>query len=132
MIHPQQLAPYVDDAVLESVLFDGPSTVLSVSQQRSFTGKLRRAIEARDRRCQHPSGCDVPARDCDVDHIVPHSQGGPTSQFNGRLQCRTHNRNANKHDHGATGAPDRWVHRVDTFRARIRWRLRREIEHANP
>ena len=126
VVHPDDLADWVDDALLETVLFDGPTTVLSVSQQRSFTGVLRRAVEARDRHCTHPSGCDVPAPDCDVDHIVPHSTGGPTSQFNGRLQCRTHNRNANKHDHGATPAPDRRVHRLDTFRARIRWQLLRQ------
>lgn len=50
---------------------------------RRFTGALRRAVEVRDRHCQHPSGCDVPVTDCDVDHRQPSSQGGITSQDNG-------------------------------------------------
>ena len=94
----------------EVVLFDGPSTVVSVSNKRLFTGALRRAIEVRDRHCQHPSGCDEPADRCDVDHIVPASRGGPTSQGNGRLECKVHNRNPVKHDHGALPRPDRHHH----------------------
>jgi HNH endonuclease len=66
--------------------------VISVSHKRTFTGALRRAIEVRDRHCQHPSGCDEPADRCDVDHIQPHSHGGETSQHNGRLSCWPHNR----------------------------------------
>jgi hypothetical protein len=83
---------------MEVVLFDGPATVLSVSRRRSFTGALRRAIEVRDRHCQHPAGCDVPVDRCDVDHVVPWIAGGRTDQFNGRLECRAHNRHADLHD----------------------------------
>lgn len=125
VITPAHLTPFLDDAMLEIVLFDGPTTVISVSKQRSFTGALRRAIEARDRYCQHPSGCDVSADLCDVDHIVPFSQGGPTAQWNGRLECPTHNRNSDKHDHGAIPFPPREVTRDDERNARRRWRLRR-------
>jgi hypothetical protein len=102
VITPGQLVPHLTTAHLETVLFDGPTTVISVSKRRTFTGALRRAIQVRDRHCQHPSGCDVPAEDCDVDHTVPYTAGGPTSQFNARLQCPPQNRNADKHDHGAT------------------------------
>ena len=126
VITPAHLAPFLTDAMLETVLFDGPSTVVSVSRRRTFTGALRRAIEVRDRHCQHPSGCDVPADRCDVDHIVPAARGGPTSQANGRLQCATHNRNAAKHDHGAQPRPDRTVTVLDEIRATIRWRMRHE------
>uniref|UniRef100_A0A6J7PTQ1 Unannotated protein n=2 Tax=freshwater metagenome TaxID=449393 RepID=A0A6J7PTQ1_9ZZZZ len=132
VVAPGDLAGWIDDAVIESVLFDGPSTVLSVSQQRSFTGKLRRAIEARDRRCQHPAGCAVPAPKCDIDHITPWSQGGTTSQFNGRVECTSHNRHRNKHDHGATPFREQRVDRLETFRARIRWALLRHHERADP
>jgi hypothetical protein len=132
VLHPNQLADHLNSAVYESILFDGPSTVLSVSQQRSFTGTLRRAIEARDRHCQHPTGCDIPAPKCDIDHVVPHTQGGATTQFNGRLQCPTHNRNHTKHDHGAEPLPEHWVHRVHTFRARLRWQALRHWEREPP
>ncbi|MET0324040.1 MAG: HNH endonuclease signature motif containing protein, partial [Ilumatobacteraceae bacterium] len=72
-------------------------------------------------RCQHPSGCDTPVTDCDVDHIVPHGAGGKTTQFNGRLECRPHNRDTTKHDHGATPHPERPVTVLDEIRARLRW-----------
>ena len=53
--------PHLGVAEVETILFDGPFTVIAASTARSFTGRLRRAIEVRDRHCQHPSGCDVPA-----------------------------------------------------------------------
>jgi len=124
VIAPGALVPWLGTADLETVLFDGPSTVLSVSSRRSFTGALRRAIEVRDRHCQHPSGCEVPADQCDVDHVVPFAQGGSTDQFNGRLQCPTHNRRSDLHDHGARPLPVRTVARIDALRTRIRWRIR--------
>lgn len=132
IITPAHLAPFLTDAMLETVLFDGPTTVISVSKQRSFTGALRRAIEVRDRHCQHPAGCDVPADQCDADHIIPYAQGGPTAQHNGRLQCPTHNRNRRKHDHGASPLPERTVTRTDEALARWRWRLRRRFPHGIP
>lgn len=124
VVTAQHLLPYVDTALLEAILFDGPTTLVSVSRKRSFTGALRRAIEARDRHCQHPAGCDEPAVNCDVDHIEPHARGGLTSQSNGRLECRPHNRNAQRHDHETSPPPERTVTRLDEIRARIRWRMR--------
>lgn len=131
VVTPGQLARWTDDADLETVLFDGPSTVISVSHRRSFTGALRRAIEVRDRRCRHISGCDVPADQCDVDHIVPHAAHGPTSQFNGRLECQPHNRDSDRHDHGATPRPARSIDRLDELRCRLRWRYLREESDAD-
>jgi hypothetical protein len=81
----------LDDALIERVVFDGPSRVIDVGQARCFTGALRRAIEVRDRECQSP-GCHVPYPHCEVDHTRPYSQGGPTTQDNGRLRCGHHNR----------------------------------------
>ncbi len=70
---------------------------------RCFTGATRRAIEVRDRECCHPS-CHVPAAWCQVDHIRPFAEGGPTTQENGRLLCGTHNRMRN---HGSQRPPPR-------------------------
>jgi hypothetical protein len=126
VIAPDLLVPYLGVAEMETILFDGPFTVIAASAARSFTGRLRRVIEVRDRHCQHPSGCDVPAADCDVDHIVPVKQFGETSQFNGRLECRPHNRDATKHDHGAHPYPPRPVTVLDAIRARLRWRYLHE------
>lgn len=121
-----QLVRWAGEADLETVLFDGPSTVISVSHRRRFTGALRRAVEVRDRRCQHTSGCDVSADQCDVDHIVPHAANGPTSQFNGKLECWPHNRDSDRHDHGGTPRPSRPIDRLDEIRCRLRWRLLRD------
>ena len=88
IIAPGQLVPHLDSALLETVLFADPLTAVGVSPQRTFNGRLRRAVEVRQRHCEHPSGCDEPMSRCDVDHITPHSHGGITSQFNGRLECR--------------------------------------------
>jgi len=35
---------------------------------------------------------DVPAADCDIDHVEPWAAGGPTTQANGRAACGFHNR----------------------------------------
>ena len=113
VIAPGQVVPLLSEADLERVVFDGPDRVISVSRKRTFTGALRRAIEVRDRRCQHPSGCDEPACRCDVDHIRPHSEGGETSEENGRLGCWPHNRhgdlrNARPADQDGRRPPRAW------------------------
>jgi hypothetical protein len=124
VITPGTLVPWLGTAELETVLFDGPTTVISVSKRRRFTGALRRAIQVRDRHCQHPSGCDEPADRCDVDHTVPVADNGTTDQFSGRIQCWPHNRDATMHDDGAIPLPPRPVTRLDELRALIRWRNR--------
>ena len=97
VIAPGQVVPLLTDADIERVVFDGPDRVIAVSRRRRFTGALRRAIEVRDRRCQHPSGCDEPADNCDVDHKQPYAHGGDTSQENAEIECRPHNRDKTKH-----------------------------------
>lgn len=92
IITPGQLVPLLSEADIERIVFDGPSRVIDVSQKREFTGALRRAIEVRDRHCQDPSGCDVPAERCQVDHIDAYVRSRATNQTNGRLLCALHNR----------------------------------------
>ncbi|WP_077078362.1 HNH endonuclease signature motif containing protein [Mycobacterium numidiamassiliense] len=46
-------------------------------------------VRARDLTCRWP-GCDVPAFDCDIDHTIPHAQGGKTHAANLKCYCRTH------------------------------------------
>ncbi len=126
------LVPYLDTAMLETVLFADHTTMLSVSRQRSFRGALRRAIQVRDQHCQHPSGCDIPADECDVDHIVPYADGGLTSQFDGDIGCNAHNRVAVLRRTGNhTPRPHRAIDRLDEARARLRWRIQHE-ERTHP
>jgi hypothetical protein len=90
-VTPGSAARWLDRSMIERIVFDGPERVLSVGHQRAFAGALRRAIEVRDRTCQHPY-CNMRADGCEVDHIVPWPLGGPTSQDNGNLRCGFHNR----------------------------------------
>jgi hypothetical protein len=127
ILPPSVLTSYVDEAVIEVLLFDGPSTVISASKRRRFAGALRRAIHVRDRHCQHPAGCDIAADRCDVDHIVAWPQSQRTDQFNGRLECPGHNRLPHLHDTNDTEPPlPRDIGLPDELRARIRWRQRHD------
>jgi hypothetical protein len=90
-VPPGSLLPYMDEATFERVIFaPGKRAECSVTA-RFFTGATRRAIELRDLECCHEF-CDLPADKCQIDHIVPHSQGGPTIQENGQVLCGFHNR----------------------------------------
>jgi hypothetical protein len=51
--------------------------------------KLADFVRCRDLTCRWP-GCDRPAFDCDIDHTVPYSDGGPTHASNLKCYCRTH------------------------------------------
>jgi hypothetical protein len=46
-------------------------------------------VRWRDLTCRFP-GCDVPARNCDIDHSIPFAAGGPTHPSNLHCKCRTH------------------------------------------
>jgi Domain of unknown function (DUF222) len=46
-------------------------------------------VRCRDLTCRWP-GCDRPAMHCDIDHTIPHSQGGLTHASNLKCYCRTH------------------------------------------
>lgn len=94
IVTPGSVAWWLDDAIIERIVFDGPDRVLAVGQQRAFRGALRRAVQVVHRRCTHRY-CDVPAAECEIDHIHEHSKGGPTSLANGQPQCGFHNRRRN-------------------------------------
>src|SRR5690606_18843604 len=71
-----------DGADWERIIYDPVGQPVNLtSRQRNFTGALRRAVQLRDRVCSHPT-CDVDAERCQVDHIVEHTDGGPTSLDN--------------------------------------------------
>jgi hypothetical protein len=91
VITPGSLVPWLDSALIERAVFEPPDRVQVSAKARLFTGATRRGIELRDRECTHPY-CDRPAADCQADHIQPFTDGGPTTQANGRLLCGFHNR----------------------------------------
>jgi hypothetical protein len=80
------------DAGITRIVTDGPSEILDVGRRtRTVPPALRRAVIARDRHCTAP-GCDVPAEWCDVHHLVPWANGGPTTPGNLTLGCGRHHR----------------------------------------
>ena len=46
-------------------------------------------VRARDLTCRWP-GCDMPAVNCQLDHTIPHADGGPTHAGNLKCYCPTH------------------------------------------
>ena len=103
-----EVARLLTEADVERIVLDpvGQPVTLT-SSQRFFTGVVRRAVEVRDRVCQHPT-CQVEAEFCQVDHIVEVAAGGQTVITNARLLCRTHNRQRpGRHRTGQTGTGPR-------------------------
>jgi len=91
VLAPGALVSWLDQAYIERAVFGLGRRVEISPTSRLFTGATRRAVQLRDRECTHPF-CDKPGGDCEVDHVVPFSEGGPTIQENGRLLCDFHNR----------------------------------------
>ena len=82
------------EAWLRTGLLDGPAASMSLpldvgTAAETIPAHLRRAVIARDRWCRFP-GCDQPAMACQPHHIIPRSQGGPTSLTNLLLLCSFH------------------------------------------
>jgi hypothetical protein len=91
VVAPGSLLSWLDTALFERIIF-GPDKRAECSEtSRFFTGATRRAVEVRDLQCQHEF-CDRPAEECQIDHIVPFSQGGLTEQSNAQVLCGPHNR----------------------------------------
>ena len=96
VVSPGSLLPWLDQASIERVVFEGPSRVIDVGvTRRLFAGATRRAVEVRDRECFHPT-CDLPAERCQIDHVEPFAAGGRTVAVNGRPACGQHNRGRNR------------------------------------
>ncbi len=86
---------HVQRVVVDSV---GVITDLGRSS-RLFVGKPRDAAQLLVVTC-YKNGCDIPAEFCDVDHLDPWSNNGPTDQANGGPLCGVHDRE--KHAKGFT------------------------------
>jgi hypothetical protein len=68
--------------------------------RRRPTATQRRAIESRDVTCIFP-GCRMPSTECDLDHRIPWSRGGPTTVRHLTPLCR-HDHITVKHNAGWT------------------------------
>ncbi len=91
VVTPGSLLRWMDSATFERIIF-APNTRAECSvTSRFFTGATRRVLQVRDLQCQHEF-CDLSADRCEMDHIVPYTQGGLTVQENGQVLCKFHNR----------------------------------------
>jgi len=79
---------------------------------------LRRAIGLRDGGCAFP-GCTTPMRHCDLHHVRPWQEGGPTNRDNIVALCRVHHalcepRPPTTGADGRPVIPDGWDVRIDS------------------
>lgn len=78
------------DCSLSRIVFGPRSEIIDVGRRaRVIPTAVRRAVIARDRHCAW-SGCQRPARWCDVHHIRHWADGGSTTPDNLTLLCRFH------------------------------------------
>jgi hypothetical protein len=78
---------------------------------------LDRHVRTRDVTCRFP-GCTVPARECDLDHLIPFPEG-PTSSDNLHSLCRRHHRLKHDDNWRVESLPDhglRWTSPLGTQR----------------
>ncbi|WP_173923271.1 HNH endonuclease signature motif containing protein [Agromyces sp. Marseille-P2726] len=76
----------------QRVVLDDQGKIVELgAQERCFTPAQRRAITVRDGGCLIP-GCSVPASWCEIHHVIPDADGGPTHPDNGVLVCWFHHR----------------------------------------
>jgi uncharacterized protein DUF222/HNH endonuclease len=66
-----------------------PSLPLDVGQTDKIPAHLRRLVAVRHPHCAFP-GCGQPARHCQVHHLIPRSEGGPTALQNLVPLCAFH------------------------------------------
>jgi Domain of unknown function (DUF222) len=86
LIPPEVIAELAGTAKLIPLVHPGDSP----PEPRYTPSKaLADFVRCRDLTCRWP-GCDHPASDCDVDHTIPYSEGGPTHAGNLKCYCRTH------------------------------------------
>ncbi len=93
VISPTQMIEQALAGHVRRLVFESPGVILDYGRkQRLFTGALREAVCARDRVCDH-AGCEIPARQCEIDHMQEWDNGGHTSHRNGKARCSFHHRN---------------------------------------
>ncbi|MFD3444155.1 DUF222 domain-containing protein [Microbacteriaceae bacterium 4G12] len=91
-LSPTTVTQLVCSGGIQKVLIGRDGRILKLgSAERCFTAPQRRAITARDGGCLIP-GCSIPAGWCEVHHVIPAADGGPTHPDNGVLLCWFHHR----------------------------------------
>jgi hypothetical protein len=86
LIPADQVAELAREATVRPLVHPGDA-----AHEAGYTPsrKLADFVRARDLTCRAPH-CDRPAVQCDIDHTVPHADGGPTHASNLKCLCRLH------------------------------------------
>ena len=106
VIHPHDVLRAALAGHVRRVVIDTDGVVIDMGRrQRLFTRNARHAATHLVRHCRHP-GCELPTRWCDVDHVTPWADHGPTDQDNSTVLCSTHNRLKHQRRWRHTRAPD--------------------------
>jgi hypothetical protein len=89
-VTPRTLRRLGCDGLVQAMLHGVDGHPLDLGDRvRLATRNQRLALEARWPTCEIP-GCDVPFSWCDVHHVVPWEDGGPTDLSNLRPRCSFH------------------------------------------
>jgi 5-methylcytosine-specific restriction protein A len=91
-LSPESLRMLACDAAVVPVVMGGKGQPLDVGRlTRTIPDGLRRAVAARGAGCEFP-GCGRPPSWCEVHHVRPWQEGGPTALHNLAMLCRVHHR----------------------------------------
>jgi hypothetical protein len=83
---------HFDTAITRVLLDEHTGVVIETSQHTYLPNQaLRRFLHKRDGTCRFP-GCARNAARCEPDHVIPYSQGGPTTPSNLLSLCKHHHR----------------------------------------
>jgi hypothetical protein len=100
--------PLLADPNLYAVVTNSLGEPLDLGRQvRLATAAQRRAIRIRDGGCIFP-GCDHPVQHCDVHHVIPWDDQGPTNLRLLAAGCRHHHRIWHRHGWIMRATPDAW------------------------
>lgn len=87
-------------------LVDGAWTTLASCSTTYRPGaRVARLVRERDVHCRFPH-CTRVSTNCDLDHVVPHADGGPTCVGNLQALCRHHHRAKTFGGYAVTMTPD--------------------------
>jgi len=90
-VNPSEVVAEAVAGHVRRVVINSRGVITDVGRrQRLFSGSPRLAAMLQSVRC-YWHGCWAPASKCDIDHLIPHREGGPTTCENGRSACRFHN-----------------------------------------
>lgn len=102
------LAPIVGH--VRRVVVDSAGRVIDLGRRRRlFTGAARDAVLLAGDCCTHP-GCGRRGGFTQVDHVDEWARAGPTSPFNGGIECGSHNRLEHQHGFSVLRDDTGWHH----------------------